>query len=303
MTLPATSSRFAYARPESLDEALATLADHAPHARPLAGGTDLLLEMRDALAGPDILVDIGRVAALEGIEADKTGLRIGSCTSHTDLARDRLIAKYAAAMIDAALSTGGVQIQNRGTIGGNLCNAVPSLDGAPVLLALDAVAHIGSVRGRRDVPLTEFFAGPRRTVLEPDELLLEVIIPPEMLGRPVAFWKFGLRKGQALALVNAAASFSVRDGGRLSDPRVVLGAVAPTVIRAHTAEAFLAPLESGDEYKASLEQAADLAVGDASPIDDFRSSAAYRRDLIRVGTMRALNAALRMARGTAGDGA
>ena len=288
---------FAYARPESLDEATALMSERVPSVRALAGGTDLLAELRDAPDGPDTIVDIGHLQELKGIEETEAGLRIGSLTTHSEIMRDPLVARHVPAMADAARSMGSVQIRNRGTIGGNLASGVPSLDGAPVLLALDALVTVASTRGRRLVPISEFFVGPRRTVLAPDELLVEVILPRAMLGRPAAFWKFGLRRGQALALVNAAASLAVEGGGRIGDVRIALGAVAPTLIRARRAETVLAGLSAGSGLEGALSQAGEVAASEARPIDDFRSSAAYRRDLIRVGTVRVLRAALARASG------
>lgn len=280
---------FEYVAPQSLAEALETLHRAGEEARPLAGGTDLLVAWKGRQAPPRLVVDLGRVAELHGVFEAADGLHIGSLTTHTDIASDPLIARHVPAMISAALSIGAPQTRNRGTIGGNLVSAVPSMDSGPVLLAFDARLNLASAGGTRTVAIQDFFLGPRRTVLDHDELLVDVVIPREMLGRPSAFWKFGLRKGQALALVNAAASVAMSNG-TITDSRVALGAVAPTVIRSPGAEAGLrgaVPAMNG-----VVERAASAAVGDARPIDDFRASAGYRRELIAAGVRKVLHAAL-----------
>ena len=286
--------RFGYLAPDGLLEALEALDQAGGEARPLAGGTDLLVEWKGAVDPSPLVVDLRRVSEMRGVSEVDEGLRIGSLTTHSQIMADPLIARLVPAMVSAAHSIGAPQTRNRGTIGGNLVTAVPSLDSGPVLVALDAQLHLASVSGVRTVPIESFFVGPRRTVLQPDELLVDIVIPRAMLGRPAAFWKFGLRKGQALALVNAASSLSVEEGS-IRDVRIALGAVAPTVVRSRHAEAMLAgqvpPLDG------LLDRAAEAAVGDTRPIDDFRASAAYRRELVVVGVRRTLGQALEQAVG------
>lgn len=296
------TTRFGYFRPDTLSDAIGVLAEHAPRGRPLAGGTDVLVEYRETVSGDAVLVDIGRLAEPSGVEVTTEGLRIGSLTTHSTILEEPLFARYAPAMVQAARVTGSVQIRNRGTIGGNLCTAVPAMDGGPSLFVLGAVATVVGPRGERSIPIAEMFSGPRNTVLEPDELLVSITVPKAMLGRPQAFWKFGLRKGQALALVNAAASVGVTDDGMLADPRISLGAVAPTVIRATAAEDVLSAARTPAEYEEVVSEAAAAAVADAEPIDDFRASAAYRRDLIEVGVRRVVRAAVAEAARRVGAG-
>ena len=286
---------FEYITPASLDAALEVSARNAPHVKLLAGGTDLLVELKHSANGPKYVVDLGRVPELKGIEETSAGLRIGAMVTHTEIMESQLIAQHAPAMIAAAVTIGAVQTRNMGTIGGNLVTCVPSLDSGPVLVALDALVTVAGAQGKRQMPITEFFVGPRKTALAPDEILVDILIPAVMLGRPASFRKFGLRKGQALALVNAAASVLVEDG-RIADARIALGAVSPTVIRALQAEAIVTGKNVGDTT--ALREAAEMAVTEARPIDDFRASAAYRRELIAVGTFRVLEEAL--ARATAG---
>ena len=190
------------------------------------------------------------------------------------------------ALVDAAHTIGAVQTRNLGTIGGNLVTCVPSMDSGPTLIALDAAVTVASAEGQRQMPLASLFVGPRKTSLKPGELLVDIVIPKENLGKPAAFEKFGLRKGQALALVNAAAAFWVDDGkGAFAAPRIALGAVAPTVIRAPKAEAYL----DGRAITAeAMAEAGRIAATEAKPISDFRASADYRRELIAVLVKRAL---------------
>lgn len=283
---------FEYIAPGSLDEALDAMTQHAPRLKPLAGGTDMLVDLKHTPDGPEVVMDIRNIPELRGITETGAGLRIGAMVTHAEIEKAPLIAEHAPAMIAAAATIGAVQTRNMGTIGGNLVTCVPSMDSGPVLVALDAQVTVAGSSGTRQMPLTEFFVGPRKTVLAPDELLVDIVIPTAMLGRPTSFLKFGLRKGQALALVNAAASVAVADG-RITETRIALGAVSPTVIRAPKAEAVVIGKELADT--AALREAGAVAVTEARPIDDFRASAAYRRELIAVGTFRVLEEALQAA--------
>jgi len=282
---------FDFVQPTTTDAALAALAEHSPNVRILAGGTDYVVELKHVPASPGVVVDVSRLEDLKGIELTDAGLRIGAGVTHTEIMAHPLIAEHAPAMIDAAHTVGAVQTRNLGTIGGNLVTCVPSMDSGPVLLALDAQVTILGPKGTRQIDLAEFFVGVRKTVLEPDELLLDIIIPAENLGKPAGFIKFGLRKGQALALVNAASAFRIEDG-KFKDVRIALGAVAPVVFRANKAEA---KLEGQAVSPDLIDKAAKIAVGEAKPIDDFRASKEYRNSLIEVGVRRTLQAALDLA--------
>jgi CO/xanthine dehydrogenase FAD-binding subunit len=266
--------------------AVALLAEHGPSVKVLAGGTDLLVELKAASQVPRVLVDISRATDMKGIALADQGLCIGALVTHTEIMRSPLVRELFPALADAAHSIGAVQTRNMGTLGGNLATCVPSMDSGPTLVALDAVVAIAGPGGHRQLPLTGFFAGPRKSVLEPEELLLEIVIPRENLGKPADFQKFGLRKGQALALVNAAASLWMDwERNVCVAPRIALGAVAPTVMRAPAAEAYLEGRAITDEVMA---EAGRIAAGEARPISDFRASADYRRELIAVLTRRAL---------------
>lgn len=274
--------------------AVALLAEHAPSAKVIAGGTDLLADLKFSSHTPGVVVDISRAEDLRGIAMTDEGLSIGALVTHTEIMRSPIIREMFPALVDAAHTIGAVQTRNLGTLGGNLVTAVPSVDSGPTLVALDARATVLGPAGRRQMEMADFFVGPRKTALKPDELLIEILIPKENLGKPTHFLKFGLRKGQALALVNVAASFWVDwDKHTFVAPRIALGAVAPKVIHALTAEAYLEGRAISPEVMA---EAGRVTVGDAKPISDFRASAEYRRDLIAVLTKRALEGAYELAR-------
>src|SRR6201997_1864857 len=270
------------------NHAVTLLAQHAVNAKVkiIAGGTDLLADLKFTAHGPDVVIDISRAEDLKNITVTEQGLVIGALVTHTQIMRSPLIRQLFPALVDAAHTIGAVQTRNLGTLGGNLVTAVPSMDSGPTLMALEAIVTIAGNVGRRQMPLSEFFVGPRKTVLKPDELLTEIIIPKQNVGKPTHFLKFGLRKGQALALVNVGASFWVDwDKNTFLAPRIALGAVAPKVIRAQKAEAYL---EGRTITTETMAEAGRVAVGDAKPISDFRASAEYRRHLIAVLTKRAL---------------
>ncbi len=282
---------FDFVKPGNTEAAVAALAAHSPNVRILAGGTDYVVELKHVSQSPGTIVDVSSLAELKGIEETDDGLRIGAGVTHTEIMNDPLIAKHVPAMIHAAHTIGAVQTRNLGTLGGNLITCVPSMDSGPTLVALEAEVTILGSKGTRRIPLTELFVGPRKTSLEADELLLEVIIPKKNLGKPTDFLKFGLRKGQALALVNAASSLWV-DGRKFKDVRISLGAVAPVVIRCPEAEAMLEGQAVSEEL---INQAAARAVTECKPIDDFRASKEYRNDLIEVLTRRTLQACVAQA--------
>lgn len=266
--------------------ALALLAERGPSVTVLAGGTDLLVELKSAPRAPRAVLDISRAEDLKGIALTGEGLRIGALVTHTEILRSPLIRDLAPALADAARTIGAVQTRNCGTLGGNLVSGVPSMDSGPALFALEALATLIGGAGRRQVPLAEFFLGPRKTVLGMGELLAEIVIPRGNLGKPAAFRKFGLRKGQALALVNVAASSWIdRERHVYIAPRIALGAVAPAIMRATQAESFLEGRAIAPEAAA---EAGRIAAAETSPISDFRASARYRRDLVAVLTRRAL---------------
>jgi carbon-monoxide dehydrogenase medium subunit len=283
---------FEYAAPTSTKEAVALLAEHGDRAKVLAGGTDLIVDLKHKPGNVQLLVDVTAIPELRGIEETDEGLRIGSMARYGEIMTHPLCLELTPEIVAASHTVGAVQTRNLGTIGGNLVTCVPSADSAPALLVLDAEVTVAGTDGNRRMPLQDFFIGPRKTCLKPHELLVDIRIPKANLGKPSLFLKFGLRKGQALALVNVAAALWLDDKKQIAEPRIAIGAVAPTPIRAQKAEAHLVGKKPTDEL---LQEAAEIAVTECKPIDDFRASANYRRQLVRTGTYRCLKHSVEIA--------
>lgn len=277
---------FSYEAPKTLVRTLQLLAEQGNRAKTIAGGTDLLVRMKEGLLAPEILIDILGVPEMKILDLNEEGLRIGALTTHADIAASSLVLQNAPVLAQASGSVGAEQTRNLGTIGGNLCAGVPAMDSGPALLALEADAVIAAETGFRSIAILQFFKGPSLTALTSQELLVEILIPRLSLGKPASFRKFGRRKALSLALVNAASAFRLNGSGRIVDPRVALGAVAPTPIRAMGAETYLEG-RSPDNPE-TFRNAATMAAEEASPIDDFRASAEYRRQLIKVLVQRTL---------------
>jgi len=271
----APSAAPAYYRPRSLEEALEILAQRPGEARPVAGGTDVLVRAKDGQQNRASLFDVTAVAELKGIEERDGHLWIGAGATHTEITASPLVARHLPSLPQACAVIGGPQIRNRGTLGGNLANASPAADTVPPLYAADAVVELVCVSGRREVPVAEFFTGPRQSVLAPDELIVGVRIPIRA-GVRGCFLRLGQRQAQAISKVSVAVGMTFRDG-RPDWVRVALGAVAPTVVRAPETERALL----GGGYEA-LRRARDAVKGEVEPIDDLRSTRAYRREMTAV---------------------
>ncbi|MGI8657578.1 MAG: FAD binding domain-containing protein [Candidatus Limnocylindria bacterium] len=262
--------------PARLEAAYALLADGsgAPWI-PLAGGTDLMVQMTGEIGEPpDRVLDIWALDELRGIAVEGQTLRIGSLTTYTELRRSPIIADVIPALGDAAATIGAAQIQNRGTIGGNVVNASPAGDTLPVLMAVDARFVLGSSAGERTVGADQFWIGYRETVRQPDELLVRVEIPivPE---RRVRFRKIGTRRAQAISKVVMALAWSAtEDDAAWTNVHVALGSVAATTVRAREAERVL---EGAMPDIGTADAAAAALTNELAPIDDVRSTAAYRR--------------------------
>ena len=278
---------FGYVSAKDIGQAVAALAEHGDKTKILAGGTDLLVELKHAVHDPEVIVDVSRLRELKAIAIADDGLHIGALATHGEIMGSPVLRDMFPALVEAAHSIGAVQTRSLGTLGGNLITCVPSMDSGPTLVALEALLTVANASGQRRMPLPQLFVGPRKTSLKPGDLLVDIVIPKENLNKPAGFEKFGLRKGQALALVNAAAAF-FGDKGKFKAPRIALGAVAPTVIRAPKAEAYLEGRAIDPE---AMAEAGRIAATEAKPISDFRASADYRRDLIAVLVKRALEKA------------
>jgi aerobic carbon-monoxide dehydrogenase medium subunit len=272
----------AFLQPTSIREAVRLLNREGRRARLVAGGTEAVVQENRTIR---TLVDVSRLG-LHYIRRKGSGWAIGAATTMAALEESRQIREFADGILAAAASTcGSMQIRNMATLGGNLANASPAADTATPLLALDAFAVLASSRGRRKVPLAEFFLGPNRTILN-GALLVEILIPgPPRGGRTGwSFQKLG-RTESDISVVNSAAGLQVDRTGKCTWARVALGAVAPTPLRARKAEAALIgqPLT-----KESLEAAGDAVLGEIRPITDLRGSAEYHREMSAVLTRRAL---------------
>ena len=280
--------RFDLALPTTVDDCLKAMAGHGPDVKLVAGGTDLLPQLKNSLLKPALVVDLSGVKELRAIERDAGGgLRIGAAVTARELELDaRVRAEYPAIAESAAL-VGSIQIRNLATLGGNLCNAAPSADMAPPLIALEAEAVIAGPKGRRRVPLATFFQGVRRTVLRPDELLLELVVPKPALRSGGNYLRHTPRRELDIAVVGVASQLTLTDGV-CAKARIALASVAPTPVRAMEAEHAL---EGQPLTSERIEAAATLAVSAASPISDQRGSAEYRRHLVRVLTRRTLTTA------------
>jgi CO/xanthine dehydrogenase FAD-binding subunit len=283
-----------YIAPSSAKEAVALLVENGDSARPLGGGTDLIVDLKHHAGNVSMLVDVSCLPEFRGIDETDDGVRIGSMVTFGEIMDSSLCQEMMPEVVAASHTVGAVQTRNLGTLGGNLVTCVPSADSAPSIMVLDARVTLTGPDGSREMPIEEFFVGPRKTSLQSSELLESIFIPKEALGKPSKFLKHGLRKGQALALVNAAASLWLdKDSHLISEPRLALGAVAPVPLRCAETEAFLAGKAPTDEV---IAEAAELAVTEAKPIDDFRASAKYRRQIIRTFTKRVLIKSIEIAK-------
>jgi len=259
--------RFEYFEPATLEEAAALLAQGA---QALAGGTDLLVEMREHLRAVARVANIKKIPGLAALTYGSEGLRIGALVTAREIELSEIILQHYGSLAQSARELGSIQVRNRATIVGNLCRASPSADTIPPLVADGARVEI---HGRaRPVPLEDFFTGPGKTVLKAGELVTAIVVPPPAAGTKKVYIKHGRRKAMELATVGVAVT---RTPGGV---RIALGAVAPTVIRARAAEKLFP----------DIEKAAAAAAAECAPISNVRASADYRRQMVRVLTRRAL---------------
>ena len=287
--------RFEYFAPATLDGALSLLRERGDGGKLLAGGTDLLVQMKEAGLHPSYVVSVRRLAELRGVSfSEAEGLRIGAMTDMATVAGHPVVRGRYRALFDGAGIVGSVQTRNMATLGGNVCNAAPSADTAPPLVVLGAVAEIVGPQGRRTVPVQELFSGPGQTVLSPTDILVAFHLPAPPPRSGGVYQRHTPRAIMDIAVVGVAAQVSLApDGDVIREARICLGAVAPTPVRALEAEASLAGQAPSNE---ALARAAELAVGAARPISDVRGSAAFRRHLVRVMTERCLRIAVERAR-------
>jgi carbon-monoxide dehydrogenase medium subunit len=271
--------------PTNLDTALALKAQYGAEARFIAGGTDLVVDLERGRQPACVLIDISRIESLQTITLEETGLRLGAGVTHASILQSPEIAKYAPVLAQAAIEVGAPQIRNRSTLVGNLVTASPAADTVPSLLALNAVVELISIRGKRILTVNDFITGFRQVNLAPDELVHSIFIPYPSNSQRNAFLKLGLRKAQAISVISVTAVLEFEPDARISRAAIVLGSVAPTPLLVPEAEKILVGQFLTDEL---IQAVASLCREAATPIADVRGSAAYRKQMVKVLTGRAL---------------
>lgn len=286
---------FAFHQPATLSEACELARRYGPDARFLAGGTELLPDLKQQRDTAQHVIELRLIPGLRDIREEGQFLHIGAAASLSEIAESPAVRKVYPALSDAILTMAAVQIRNRGTLGGNFCGAVPSADTPPICIAGEAKVHLVGVDGERTLPAEEFFVGPRETILRPGELLVGVVIPAQPKDSGAGYRRFALRRATALAVAGVAARVDL-SGAKICRARVVLGAVAPVPLLAVACgEALVGERPSGDLFA----RAAEIAAAEARPITDLRGSAEFRRELVKILTLRALREATARAGGKA----
>ncbi len=270
----------------SAEDAIELLAKHGAKARIMAGGTDLIVEIQNGARAPEALIDITRVGGLDTIRQGDDGLiHIGPMASHAQVAASTLVQERGLPLAQACWWVGAPALRNRGTVAGNIVTASPANDTITALRALDARLTLRSVRGSRTVPIAEFYEGVRRTVLAPDEMVVDIAFRPLGGLEAGVYLKIGLRQVLAIAVTNVTVVIARGENGVVTGARIALGSVAPTIIRAPEAEAALIGGALTDDR---IAEAAEQAAGAARPIDDVRGSAWFRQEEVRALVRRAL---------------
>jgi carbon-monoxide dehydrogenase medium subunit len=281
---------FEYRTPKSLKEVHATLKEFGSDAKVIAGGTALVIMMRQRLVRPSCLVSLRSVRGLNGIEVMDGGLRIGGLATHRQVERSSLVRRRLPLLSETYHHVATIRVRNMATVGGGLAHADPNQDPPPTLIALGATVKASSAAGSRVIPLDEFFTDYYETVLKPDEIVTEVFVPRLPANSAGAYLKFLPRTADDYATVSAAAVLTLdKDKKTISDVRIALGSVGTTPVRATDAEAVL----RGQPVKAeAFAEAGEKAKQAVDPISDFRGSAAYKKDMAAVFVRRALEKAL-----------
>ncbi len=275
-----------YINATSVDEVLQVLKDQGERARIIAGGTDLILELeRGVRRGIETVIDVTRIPGLDNITIDEDGIiHLGPLVTHNDCVASKLIRERAYPLARAAWEVGAPQIRNRGSVAGNIITASPANDTITPLMALDASVTLRSTKGTRKIALTEFYTGVRKTLMQADEMLLDISFPAMKTTQRGTFIKLALRRAQAISIINVAILLDMK-ADLVTSASITLGAVAPTIIHAPEAERYLEGKKLTEEV---IAETARLTTNASKPIDDIRGSAAYRREMVRVCTARGL---------------
>lgn len=286
---------FEYRAPDNLRDAVGLMAAHKASANLLAGGTDLLIFMRARRKQPKLVIDVKKIPELSGLTVDTKGLTIGANVSCRTIYENARIADMYPALVDSTTLIGGIQIQGRASIGGNLCNAAPSADTIPTLIAYNAICRTASPRGERQIPVEDICTAPGKTVLEEDEILVNIFIPAPAANTGARFLRFIPRKEMDIAVANAAAFVELDVAGRkFRSARIAIGAVAPKPLYVQDAGDALSGKPVDDD---TILSSARIARRAASPIDDMRGTVEHRLQLVEVLTKRAITGAVQRARG------
>jgi carbon-monoxide dehydrogenase medium subunit len=288
--------KFDYHEPASVSEACEIMDTYGPKAKPLAGGTDLMVNMKKKILAPEHLVYLGGIDAMHGIEEKDGYIVIGGCYTVAELTLDALVEEKLSALRSGAKALGSPLVRNRATIGGNIGSARPAADLPPSLIAYNAAVVLESSKGKREVALNDFFKGPGFTEAGVDEVLTEVRVPVPTDGQGAGYINLGVRKAQDCNVVNVASFVALDEkDGRISQTRIVMGSVGPTPLRATSAEAVLMGAKPDE---ALFLKAGEAARQDCTPIDDFRGAASYRKAMVGLLTKRTLEIAHRQAAGS-----
>lgn len=280
--------QFEFHEPQTVEEACRLLGEMGTDARPLAGGTDLLVNMKKKLISPENLISLDRIDSLKGLNTSGDGLSIGACMKVAEVAAAQEVRELFPALAEGASRLGSPLIRNLATAAGNLVSARPAADLPPSLIAYDAELVLRSSSGERTLPLEELFTGPGLTVLGPEEMVESIRLKKQPGKTGSAYIKLGIRETLEISIVNVAALLTI-ENDEIKNARIVLGSVAPTPIRAPSAEKALIGEKPSEALFAKVGEA---AASDAKPIDDFRASATYRRDMVSTLTRKALAVAL-----------
>lgn len=263
--------------PANVKECLHLLHENEKETRLLAGGTDAVVRMKEGKCRPATWINIKGIKELRYIREAENKIEIGPLTTHTDIVRSKLLQQKANVLVEASKTVGAVQIQNMGTLGGNMGTASPAGDTLPALYVLDAQIELSSLEGIRTVPVENFFTGPGKTIMKPNELITKIIIKPQQENEIGIFQKLGPRKAQSISIINLAVALVMGEQPReCLGGKIAFGSVAPTVVRAKKCEAMLTLHPLDDAYIANI---AKIAWKEVMPISDIRATAAYRRDM------------------------